>query len=79
MLPNKQISNAFDDLANLMELHGEDEFRIRSYRNAYLTLRKVDRPLAELSEAELKGIKGIGDAIAKKIRELADGGKMATL
>lgn len=79
MMSNKQIANAFDELASLMELHGEDEFRIRSYRNAYLTLRKVDRPLAELSEAELKSIKGIGEAIAKKIRELADGGKMATL
>lgn len=78
-MTNKQIANAFTTLADLMELHGEDEFRIRSYRNAYLTLRKVDRPLAELSEAELKTIKGIGDAIARKIRELADGGKMAAL
>ncbi len=78
-MTNKQIANAFDDLANLMELHGEDEFRIRSYRNAYLTLRKVDKPLAELSEAELKDIKGVGDAIAKKIRELVTTGKMPTL
>lgn len=65
-MTNKQIANAFDELANLMELHGEDDFRIRSYRNAYLTLRKVDRPLSELDEAELKAIKGVGDAIAKK-------------
>ena len=78
-MTNKQIANAFDELANLMELHGEDEFRIRSYRNAYLTLRKVDRPLAELDDTELKAIKGVGDAIAKKIRELVSTGKMPTL
>ncbi len=78
-MTNKQIANAFDELANLMELHGEDEFRIRSYRNAYLTLRKVDRPLAELDDTELKAIKGVGDAIAKKIRELVGTGKMPTL
>lgn len=78
-MTNKQIANAFDELANLMELHEEDDFRIRSYRNAYLNLRKLDRPLADLSDAEIKDIKGVGPAIAGKIRELASGGKMATL
>jgi len=62
-----------------MELHEEDDFRIRSYRNAYLNLRKLDRPLADMSDAEIKEIKGVGPAIAGKIRELVSGGKMATL
>ncbi len=62
-----------------MELHEEDTFRIRSYQNAYLALRKLDRPLAEMSDAEIKGIKGVGDAISKKIRELIGTGKMPTL
>lgn len=78
-MSNKEIAYAFDELANLMELHEEDEFRIRSYRNAYLNLRKLDQPLADLSDAEIKSIKGVGPAIAGKIRELVDGGKMATL
>jgi DNA polymerase (family 10) len=79
MMGNKQIAYAFDELANLMELHEEDDFRIRSYRNAYLTLRKTDRPLAEMSDGEIKSIKGVGPAIAGKIRELLQGGKMDTL
>ncbi|MCB9307232.1 MAG: PHP domain-containing protein [Lewinellaceae bacterium] len=78
-MTNKQIAGAFDELANLMELHEEDDFRIRSYRNAYLNLRKIDRPLADMTDAEIKSIKGVGPAIAGKIRELADSGKMATL
>ena len=78
-MTNKQIAYAFDELANLMELHEEDDFRIRSYRNAYLNLRKLDRPLAEMPDAEIKDIKGVGPAIAGKIRELVSGGKMATL
>lgn len=78
-MSNKEIAYTFDELANLMELHEEDEFRIRSYRNAYLNLRKLDQPLAGLSDAEIKSIKGVGPAIAGKIRELVDGGKMATL
>ncbi len=78
-MTNKQIAYAFDELANLMELHEEDAFRIRSYQNAYIALRKLDRPLAEMSDVEIKGIKGVGDAISKKIRDLIDTGKMPTL
>lgn len=78
-MTNKDIANAFDELANLMELHGEDEFRIRSYRNAYITLRKLDTPLADLGEPELKAIKGVGNAIAGKIIDLTRTGKMPTL
>ncbi len=78
-MTNKQIANAFDELANLMELHEEDDFRIRSYRNAYINLRKFDRPLADMTDAEIKEIKGVGPAIAGKIRELVGNGTMATL
>ncbi len=78
-MTNKEIAYAFDDLANLMELHGEDEFRIRSYRNAYLALRKLDAPLTEMDDAEIKAIKGVGNAISGKIRELLDEGRMANL
>lgn len=78
-MTNKEIAYAFDDLANLMELHGEDEFRIRSYRNAYLALRKLDSPLAEMPDDDIKNIKGVGNAIAAKIRELVDSGQMANL
>ena len=78
-MTNKEIAYAFDDLANLMELHGEDEFRIRSYRNAYLTLRKLDVSLSELDDDAIKGIKGVGNAITGKIRELLDHGKMGNL
>jgi DNA polymerase (family 10) len=78
-MSNKSIANAFDELARLMELHDEDGFRIRSYRNAYLNLRKLEMPLADMSEAEIKSIKGVGPAIAKKIRQLVTEGKMDTL
>jgi DNA polymerase (family X) len=78
-MTNKEIAYAFDELANLMELHGEDEFRIRSYRNAYLALRKLDAPLAEMADEDIKTIKGVGNAISGKIRELLDAGRMVNL
>jgi DNA polymerase (family 10) len=78
-MSNKEIAYAFDELANLMELHEEDEFRIRSYRNAYIALRKVDQPLVDMSDAEIRNIKGVGNAIAGKIHELLQNGKMVNL
>ncbi len=78
-MSNKEIANAFDELGNIMELHDENQFKIRSYRNAYLTLRKLDRPLASMNDAEITGIPGVGAAIGGKIRELVGFGKMKTL
>lgn len=78
-MTNKEIAKTFQLLGEIMELHGENKFKIRSYQNAYITLRKLDQPLSELSDAEIEGIKGVGKAIAGKIRELLDNGKMETL
>ena len=78
-MTNKEIANTFDALANLLELHEENEFKIKSYRNAYITLRKLDRPLSEMPEAEIKTIKGIGPAISAKIQELLASGTMKAL
>lgn len=78
-MTNKEIARTFQFLANIMELHGENRFKIRSYQNAYIALRKLDRPLSEMSMAEIEGIKGVGKAISSKIQELLESGKMATL
>ena len=78
-MTNKEIAKSFQLLGELMELEGENPFKIRSYQNAYLTLRKMDQPLSELTEEELSSLKGVGKAISGKIRELLETGKMATL
>ena len=78
-MTNKEIAKAFQQLGDLMELHGENPFKIRSYQNAYITLRKLDRPLTEMNKAEMDEIKGVGSAIAAKITELLENGKMQLL
>ena len=77
-MTNKEIANAFQDLAKIMELHKENKFKIRSYSSAYITLRKLGTPLTEMTDAEINDLKGIGKAISGKIRELLDNGAMAT-
>ena len=78
-MTNPEIARHFSALAKLMELHQDNPFKIRSYTSAYNKLRKMEEPLAEMSEEELQGISGVGKAIAAKIHELATTGKMATL
>lgn len=78
-MTNKDIAEAFQLLGNLMELQGENPFKIRSYHNAYNALRKLEPPLADMSDAERSAIPGIGKAINEKIKELIETGKMATL
>ena len=78
-MTNKEIAKSFQTLAKIMEFHGENPFKIRSYQTAYNTLRKWERPLSEMTQEEIGNIKGVGKAITGKIAELLDKGEMATL
>ncbi|MDC0230334.1 PHP domain-containing protein [Aureispira] len=78
-MTNKEIANHFQTLAQLMELHGENSYRIKSYSNAYRLIRSVESPVHEMSLEEVKKVRGIGDAIGVKIQELRLNGKMKIL
>jgi DNA polymerase (family 10) len=78
-MTNKEIARKFQYLGDIMELHGENTFKIKSYQNVYLTLRKLPNPLSEMSRDEIEAIKGVGKAISDKIQELLRTGEMATL
>ncbi len=77
-MTNKEIALIFNKLAKIMELHGENPFKIRSYFNAYNTLRKIEAPLIEMNEKELAVIPGVGKAISEKIIEFAGTGSLRT-
>jgi DNA polymerase (family 10) len=78
-MTNKEIAKTFQLLGNIMELHGENPFKIRSYQSAYRNLRSLETPLSEMSAEEIGSLKGVGKAISGKIQELLEGGKMQTL
>lgn len=78
-MTNKEYANEFQTLGKLMELNGENSYRIKSYSNAYRILRGVTEPLDEMSLVDVKQLKGIGDAIGQKIMELQQDGKMKML
>ncbi len=78
-MTNKEIAKSFQLLGQIMALHGENPYKIRSYESAYRNLRSLDTALAEMKEEDIAAIKGVGKAIHEKIRELLDTGKMKTL
>ncbi len=76
---NKEVAAQFNLLAALMELHGENSFKTRTYITAFQSLRKWDRPLSEMSEAEYATIPGVGSSAAGKISELINTGSIDVL
>lgn len=73
-MTNEQIANVFRRLAGLLELRGENFFKVRSYQSAADTIEDWPQPLAELfaeqSSEALRELPGIGEAISKKIGDL---------
>ena len=71
---NDAIARRFHRLAALMEVRGDDPFRLRSYRNAAEAIEVWPTPLKEIAEKEgvagLQEIPGVGKAIAGKVIEL---------
>ncbi len=77
-MTNKEIARKFNSLAKIMELHNENPFKIRSYSNAYIQLRKLQVPLTEMSAEEMGKIKGVGKTISNKVKELLETGDLET-
>ena len=67
---NYEIQDFFTLLAKLMDIHGENEFKIKAYSNAAYTLDKLTEPLSDMSPSQLYATRGIGEAIGKKIEEI---------
>ena len=76
---NKEIAQHFGLLADLMELHNENPFKIKSYAFAARHLKNINEPLVSLSIEELEKIEGVGKAIAEKIFNLTRNGKLDLL
>ena len=77
-MDNDAIARRFYRLAGLMEIRGDDPFRLRSYRNAAEAIEVWPTPLKEIAKKEgvegLQEIPGVGKAIAGKVIELLDKG-----
>jgi DNA polymerase (family 10) len=79
MVDNYFIAEQFSLLAKLMDMHGENSFRSRTYSSAAFAIEKITQPLADIPEEKLYTIKGIGESTAKKVIEMLQTGRLRTL
>jgi DNA polymerase (family X) len=72
---NKAIARVFAEIADLLEIKGENAFKIRAYRSAADTVGAWADAVARFDDKQLRDLPGIGKDLAAKIRELADTGQ----
>jgi DNA polymerase (family 10) len=77
---NAELAAQFDLLADLMELEGEDGYRIGAYRRAAAQIRETPSSVAKLAlEGRAKELQGIGKTIEEKIVEVTRDGEIHAL
>ena len=78
---NADIAAVFEEIADLLEIQGENPFRIRAYRNAARQMEAMGAPAADMVAGgeDLTELPGIGDDLAAKIEEIVKTGKCKAL
>ena len=75
-MKNQEIAKIFNEIADLLEIKGENPFRIRAYRRAAQNIEGLPKSIEEIPKEELLKVPGIGQDLAGKIEEYLKTGKM---
>lgn len=77
-MDNVAIARALVDLADLHELGGTLPFKVRAFRSAARAIEGYGRSVADLARKDqLSDVRGVGDGVARRIKELLETGKIA--
>ena len=76
-MDNTELAQIFGEIADLLEIKGENAFKIRAYRTASDTIKAWGDPVARMDDAQLRALPGIGKDLAAKVRELGETGACA--
>lgn len=76
-MENKSIADILTEIADVLDIQGENPFRVRSYRNAARTIADMSQSVKALikSGAKLEEIPGIGKSLEEKIEEIVSTGR----
>ncbi|HZH01460.1 MAG TPA: DNA polymerase/3'-5' exonuclease PolX, partial [Flavisolibacter sp.] len=78
-MDNYVIAEQLSLLAKLMDIHGENSFKAKSFSAAAFAIEKLPQQLADLPPAKIISIRSIGESVGKKILELISTGELAAL
>jgi DNA polymerase (family 10) len=78
-MSNQELSQLFGRIASLMEIKEENHFKIVAYQRASESINTMTEDLSKLSQEELVQLPGIGQALAEKIVEFSQTGKLEFL
>lgn len=78
-MDNYQIADLFSLLSKLMDIHGENSFKAKSYASASFNIEKLPLQLSETTHEKIFEIKGIGESTGKKIIEILETGSLPAL
>ncbi len=77
VMTKEEIAEVLENFGRLLELKGENPFKVRAYANAVRALETLGEPLETLvAEDRLEAVDGIGKAIAEKIATLVQTGRL---
>src|ERR1700730_14268416 len=78
-MDNKAIAGILYETADLLEIDGQDSFRIRSYRNAAQAIEALPQQIAELIDEPKKvlEIQGIGKGMLSNLQEMSKQGQLS--
>ena len=78
-MDNYQIADHLNLLSKLTDIHGENEFKAKSYASTAFAVERLTVSLTDMPAEKIPGIKGIGSSSGQKIIELIQTGKMRSL
>ncbi|MBS1575257.1 MAG: DNA polymerase/3'-5' exonuclease PolX [Bacteroidetes bacterium] len=78
-MDNVAIADNFSLLSKLMDIHGENPFKTKTYSIAAFNIEKLPSSLSDTPREKLFSIKGIGESIGKKVIEMLDTGQLGVL
>lgn len=78
-MDNYTIAENFSLLSKLLDIHGDNSFKSKTYGAAAFNIEKLPMQLAATPREKLFSIKGIGEGTGKKVIELLETGKLEIL
>ena len=76
-MTNQEIATILVHISEILDIQGENPFKIRAYIKASQTIENLTYQLSSLEDkGKIKGLPGIGEGIAKKLKELLETGTL---